>query len=436
MYVGDLKVLESEIAAVQNNAPQYVFPDFAAIIHTPKIDINIDYLLKITNERNYQKDLAENYVVDFIVSLGTYVEDIFPYKDSLEITIFKNGKPKRFKAVIMNMERKVDNSLISGATRDDLDKLDVVRIKLQCIDPIIMVLKQLLISGIYRDITLDKLIAGLHGQSLSTAKISGKPIKHKISIKELNNKAQYKHVVIPTNTKLAKLVTYLQTGDYGLYNGDAGYFVYRNFNDDTYNFYVYPMYDYTRYEKEKDAKLMLLDSRYYQTNFTDLDLYYDSKANAYKIPVSNIDIKNKGVRPLFDTGDTIYEMDPDITVDPNSIAVSDTDVTYDTYGTINEYRVRPDVDGLHSRVPTDWDDNVFKYRSGLFLLMENVAMFTLPLIDDTPLKPGMLVKYMYARKDTTNVLRGVLQYVNTEYNIINKTTSTVLTLVLEREVVK
>jgi len=418
------KYLEKEINNILLNSEKFEFPEIKFWLHTPEEDIEIKYPMFVEITKNFTQNISDEVFAEFLIGMGDYKEKIHKYKDSLELTIeFKYKrytKRNRYKFVILNLDTRMEDTRYANVSQDNLNKLDNILVKGQCVDPIILVLKQLLVSGIYTNTNIENFLKGIFGYYLvgkNGVKIRGASIKLNLDIMKPDNLRTYNHIIVKSNTKLIKLPILMQIGDYGIYNGGCN--VYIDGNGLNYNLSIFPTHDGDRFNTEKDRdKLLIFNSSKYYVDINDVTYFKDGKF--LKMTANNLMVFDKGENDLFRVGDSLYVVDPNRTQNPDYSLVNDNEILLDKYGINKQTTLRENKDGYRNIIDTNLDDNVFKYRSDLTLATMIPVGIQIPMFDENAIRPGMLMKYFNSKDNKLYSSTGVVQTVDVSYNITKK----------------
>jgi len=418
--------LDKEIIDITLKSTSFVFPKIKMVIHTIDYDdLTIDILTNINVNSNYTTNITDNINVEFTIGMGEFMKKIYSNKDNMEASLVFKHKlksiTKRYKVVVVTKAPVDYNSKIRNVSAEALDTQDVQKVVLQLIDPLTLALKNTVTSGCYHNLTITKLLSSTFSYNLKDVTVLGKPLDYKLNIFPLDNEVEYKNILIPAFTNVVKLPYTLQKGDYGLYNHDVGiYFsnIESNQKTVTYNINVFPMFDYDRYEKEKDLpKLLIVNPSVGYNHKNDFNAYYD--VDTYKVIVGDVEFKNDTEEVRFKNGTGIIETKSDI-ITQNISEITDEQiiVTPETlYGIEN-------IDGKlldYSKfINTKFDDNTFKYRSNVNKNTSLLAIMRVTNIDFNIIEPGMAVKYMFLKDKKAMFTTGTVQAIDYNYDISKK----------------
>lgn len=235
-------------------------------LHTTPGDFWASNILEMDLVRDYINNFGDELTIKVVLPLGTYSYKLYPYRDNLEVSIEREtisefgGKDnvkipveiERFKALLIgDVPQPVKTGLVD--TNEETNNHTMVEFELQLIERSLEPLRIKITQGIVRNVTYFNLIHGcLGGESFKTL-VAGKPSIDAIDIVEFDNKELHKHIILPSNTRLASLATFVHTRMGGLYYNGLGQYLQR-YRKKMF-WFVYPIYDVERYEKHRVPKM-------------------------------------------------------------------------------------------------------------------------------------------------------------------------------------
>jgi hypothetical protein len=455
--------LDNEITDILYKGNQYVFPNITATLHTPDRDIILNNINHLDIDMNYNSDLSDKITIDFMFRLGDYRDIILKYRNTLEITISidyaedngdrsttdtgiynrqsiilreknKGDKPLvyRYRFISLVTDERFKNSIYTKMSSEDLNNLDVIVVKGECVDPIILALKQYVISGIYRNYKLEDVIKGLLQKYLNKLSIDDDKFKYKFNILPLDNNTIYDHIIIKSNTKLIQLPYILQDQDYGLYNGHVNLYISRDI-DNNYILNLYPLYDVAKYDTTPNNRLMLYSADKPSKSFNEVTYYKESKASKdIKIVVSDISILDTGLNDTISLGDGLFNVNPNLVLDESLKAFNSTKMYYNTEELLTKEVNEDNITRITRLIDTNQDDNLYKYRSKILKTLNTFGTVTIPKSDIRIFIPGMYLQYLYNHDNTVVIKRGMVQNVSTTFNIVKKTSVSLINFSMEK----
>lgn len=239
----------------------YIF-DCKGKVQTVDSSIGVIDLNYIESASDFVNQVGDVLRIEFKVGLGEYVKRIYPNRNNLEFTFTKtpmaegfSGKKKnenikviRYKAIFNpSMNPPVGGGDLEQINIDDLNKLDIVVVRLELLHRSLEPLRVKTEEGSYQNVTVKSLTQGLLMKGANEVLVDGKPALDAVDVIEPENTGVNSLVIIPHGTRYMSVPTSIQQ-NIGLYNFGIGTFyqVYR----DLKTLFVYPLYDHSRFDKE------------------------------------------------------------------------------------------------------------------------------------------------------------------------------------------
>ena len=129
--------LYSDVEAVLNDpAPVYDYT-FTATLSVAGVTLETLKVISIDEVENYHEDCFSVVTCEVLMGLGTYVKDVFPGREDVEIIIYKQDYFQRnplrsyvYKAILLDADNPaVENEKYVNVDRETLNVSDVVEIK-------------------------------------------------------------------------------------------------------------------------------------------------------------------------------------------------------------------------------------------------------------------------------------------------------------------
>ena len=430
--------LENEIQQVLNSSVQEEFPTFSVILHTPDSDTNIKHLTNIDVERDFEKALTDIIFLEFLVQIGDYAEDIYKNRNTLEVSLcIKRGLKQnctRYKALILNVDKNIADSKIQSLNKDDLNKTNLVELKVQLIPLELMIIKKIEHEGIYGNANIESILKYTLNYELSKLKLHGEYFNLNYNIYPPLIKDKLESVIIPTGTKMAKIPSYLQE-HYGVYNFDANIY-FRVDNDIKKNFFywVYPIVDFDRVNKDQNIGIIYNTAR---QGISSSEASYYKKHHQLKLVTDETQVAGDNYNNLFNNGKGFEFQSVSNNLKSFSYDVS-TDI--DNYSVNNKLLMVNDGDGMDNTINIGLTDNINRVTSvlnhnKLAHVQTTVYNFS-GLWGSNPLEeliyPGMPFYYIYNNNknglNTAKKLPGTLLKQHISFDITKQTMMSVLWL--------
>lgn len=391
-------LIDLEINDIITETNENVFKDYAMYLHTTEEDVWVQFLKTVEIYSSYNENLTDFIYVTFDLPLGDYAKDILKYSDNLEATLEYTKDDElisnRYKLIITNVVDNIRNSDLNNETKETLNKLGFINLEAQLVLREMEALRTILIDGSYRNTTVEDVMYTILKLDSEKATVEGETIDLAIDIYEPDNTKNYEHILFPTGTKLLDVPTYLQEGDYGVYNASIGVFL-TNIKDKI-TLFVYPLFNYERYDKEEKK----LNIYYSQTDtLNQIENTYKEEGDVIKILAgTTTESKDTGENDLIDSGVGIVSDDPRAPLYKETVVTDDEAVT-DQSNRLTGDKMKKRRDNVDKYTYIGNESNGFKYRSAMIHKFMSYYTIKWNFSDTSLLYPGMPVKYIYEDND-------------------------------------
>jgi hypothetical protein len=408
--------------------PSYKNIVYEVIFHNKDTDLPIKLFESIEYNSDYNNNIADHIIVNVQMGTGDYVFDVFKYKDNIELTInIKRDNvlysSRTYKAILINTTDNM-SGIGSNIDKESLNKSGLTRVNFQLVDTNVEVLRVVKTSGIYKDMNMKDAIVAILNNGCSTVKVNGETLTPIINIVEPNNTTSYKHILIPTGTRLIDIPTYFQDNNYGVYSGDIGIYIKNkriDINQSKLNLYVYPLYT-TESDNYDDLIIYHSDGKLNKSS----DNTYTISQDSIKIVSNELSIMEIKQNKLMDKGGAVTGSNPDNLLMYNS-EVTDSSVSYDNSKQVSNSTLET-TDGLVNERYVGNEVNMYKHTSKVFDDSMDLVKIIWKYSNADLLHPGMNAKIYYQVDSSVRVMKGVLQRSYTVYNAATKLEETILLL--------
>ena len=421
---GLLKIPLSKISAT----PNYYNTDVKYIvrIHTPNEVINVDLLVTIMMKRDYSKSLTDELYIECYIPMGVFIKRLYPYRENIEISIERYWKTgsyiRKYKALLQNGLDKLSGNYRDTLSEENLNKLEMSISRFQCIDKCYESMKNFNISNVYNNTDVKSIMYNEFYTVLNNIKTASMDIsKMGIDISEPDNKSIYKNTIIPFDTKILDLPSFLHEKEYGVYNSLIGTYIQYYGNSSIPNLYVYPVYDEYRV-REVPKKLVI-----YNSNVA----MYDMSRNTYMvdgdllniIANSNTDSLNNVANSIIDEGVGIASSRVENLTNINAYPTDD-GVYYDRNKNMSfdkAYSVRDNNDKYKY---VGYKNNLFTERGNVVARRFQIMKFEWNFCELDLIYPGMPVMFIFVSvqlgmvKMTGTVLSTAMVYNKANNNTV------------------
>lgn len=454
--------LDSEVTEILSKGTQYIFPTITATLHTPSEDISITNINHLDIDTNYNSELSDSVSIDFMFRLGDYRDVLLKYRNTIEITISidytdvtysgttdtgvynrqsiitkekaTGDKPivNRYRFILGVVDKRFKDSVYSKMSTADLNELDVIVVTGQCVDPIVLGLKQYVVSGIYRDYKLETVVKGLLQKYLGALSIDEDKFTYKFNIMPFDNDTTYDHIIIKSNTKLIQLPYIFQNEDYGIYNGGINLYIYKDINDN-YIINLYPVYDNSKFETTTNNRLLIYSGDKPSKSLNEVTYFKESKASKdIKIVVSNVNIQDTGLNDTVELGDGLFNVNPNLVLDDDLKAFDSAKMYFNTEELLTKEVNDNNSSKISRYLDTNQDDNLYKYRAKILKTLSTLGTITIAKPDIRIFMPGMYLQYIYNNANTIVTKKGMVQNVSTTFNVMKKTSVSLINFTMEK----
>ena len=247
------------IAAIDPTDGHY---DLTVNIETPEVRFKPLAITEYNIDRDFNNKFTETRFISVLVGYGTYLFDIYPYKEELNITVSRklnkgfNGDvtsadnpypSRRYKAELKELpSSKTDASTNNLKMKDELDRESQIELVFELINPAIVDLSMMLQGATLRDVdttTATKALLNLVLSKLDHEETNAITKVDVVDGDDLENVRS--HVIIPSNTYVREIPRLIQENNGGVYGTGLGHFIQNGC------WYVYPKFNTKRVQDVK-----------------------------------------------------------------------------------------------------------------------------------------------------------------------------------------
>ncbi len=426
-------LLGQDIVDVINAASKNPNPranQYNLCLHTVDIDMTVLFFYELLMHGDYEHNYSDEIVAKISIPMGDFIYDIFPHRDNFEVSLIRETKTTRittrFKGALIDNTAIPDNGVYNKATREELNKMEMVKLSVQLIDRYTEALRVTPIDGVFNHCKVKDAIKAGISSCCKKIKVSGKPLEVNLNMIEPNNTFLYKHIDVPTGTNIIELPNYLQNSHFGVYNGDIGVYNKMILDNDKMvnNLYVYPIYSNSAFDKVK-KKLVIFKSS--NPNIDQVENTYFVDGDTVKIVAGSgtlaLDMSSGS---LISHGGDVATTSPDTAIQRNNVVKADgTSSSYaETNLSVKTNKKRKDGSNRFNYKGNN--SNAYKSRSEV--LKKSARHFRIPWIFSNPeiLYPGMPVMYCYVKDGVINKVYGTLTKLFTSYNTGKKISNSLI----------
>lgn len=286
--------LYREAMSIINNGETGSNVGWKAIIHI--LGENKTYVplqvIAINIRCDFVKAYTDEFTCTLLIPLGKYARLIYPNRTNLEITLTKSPlresseeiqydsdlESERYSAILIDG----DKSPTVGQGRetndeDTLDLMDILPVSFQLTNKAMEKIRMVSVGLGVRNATVKSAIRTLLTKETQNIKVDNKRVLEGVDIVEPNNKAVRDHVLLPQGIKIFDVCDYIQK-NMGVYNAGIGSYIRNRI------WYVFPLYDTTRFTESKQTLSVLILPR---SKFPQLERTYRKKGNSLTVLITS-----------------------------------------------------------------------------------------------------------------------------------------------------
>lgn len=410
--------LYREINAVISSGAKPVHFAWAATIHANGKNIRAMKLIEADINRDYEVNYSDDIHVLLALPAGDFWADIYPFQDSLEITLYKyplaevgdaanSNSPiqtERYKAVLLLDEQGsplLENTGANNDTRNTLNLKDLPPVKFQLIDRSLYQMMMMEVGNNFRNCTVEKALRAIMTTESQKVVVDQQRVNQGVEMVPATNQAVRASINIPQGTALTDVPAWIHQKCGGVYSAGFGYFLQNN------HWYIYPCYDPTRANKTAPA-LTIINlpknrfvgiERTYRIDGGNLvvlatgDVKFRDRANAMQLNRGN-GVRFTAADQLIDNWATVKGGVPIASRGKVSTEV----IAVDRPDGLNNARVSPRA--INANPFVEYSDLAARNGSPFALTWENS--------DPSLITPGMLAVVIYQDGESISQVYGVV----------------------------
>ena len=262
----DDTTLVQEIREITGSGPKDVHYYWHAQIRT---DAGLMFPLKLLSidiVRDYTENYSDYIVVEVAFGAGTYAHDILPYKDNLNITLIrdpigevsgdadlsKDIENQEFQANLLD----VNSAVIEGNSPFIQDKqagnlIDIVYVKFQLVDKALELIRMESVGGVFRNTATGDILRYLLTTISQNLDVDDEDAILGVDLYKPSNTVANKQLIIPHGTRFTDLPDFVNVKGDGLYSTGMGFYLQHHL------WYVYPLYDLTRFDNSPNGLTLI-----------------------------------------------------------------------------------------------------------------------------------------------------------------------------------
>jgi len=419
--------IDIELDVLLSKAKTNIAHSLDITLHTSSLDLVVTKSLEYAVHSDYRGNVADLIDVSFYYPLGDFIFDILPERDNLEITIkhMFDGKVdiNRYKFIPTNLDDFINHRLTT-LDRTSLNNMDVFTVEGQCLDRMVEVLlRSTVAGGIFKESTPLEVVTTSMGQVLDNISIADNERVDSIRTDMSQNAQVYEHILLPPTKKFFKLPTIMQENEYGIYNGGIGTYIQKKMGER--NLSIYQLHVYL--ENSERTHLRLINVNTNELSLSDRTSSFEN--NILRVITDSSDnVIDPGAMSSTENGLGFTGVDSGkVLADTVTLAEGEVTIKEDSYR-VNETTTRPD--GIDNRIDAGLIHNGYAARSAINVHAGSYIQVNWENSDRFNLEPGMLVTYIKRKDGKVVEVKGILHGAFTVYDLLNRTSRSVLHIFL------
>ncbi len=215
-------------------------------------------LLSISSAELYDENFAEVVMAELSIGLGTFNHDIFPYRDNIEMIVYKQPikevsdaedpnlkiRSYKYRAVLVDeSSAKLEASTNRASSKDAQDIGGIKTFTVQLLDPLIEQLRMKTAGGVLRKTNAGDALKLMLDKESKSLPLPTQELVKGVDIVTPYNAEMRDHMVINHGTRLTTLPNLFQDKMGGVYPTGIAHFIKDRI------WYIFPRYDVKRFKK-------------------------------------------------------------------------------------------------------------------------------------------------------------------------------------------
>lgn len=441
--------LTQEIDAITQQGPTPVHYQWRGEVLANGQKIDALKILSIDINRDFARSYADDIVVECVFGAGTFNIDIFPYKNDLTVTLYReplgevgtdsdlskdiDAQPLRAK-LIKSSSAAIEGNLAQSQDREAMNLTDLVYVSFQLIDLALEQIRMQSVGTVFRNVTSSEALRYFLTYVSSLIQVDDVHRIKGVDMVDSPNSTPQDHIPIRQGTRFIEVPELLDRSASGIYPSGFGYYLQQNY------WFIYPLYDLTRFDNAKQTITLINvpKNRYPQIERT----YRQTGNQLIALVTGGVRHRDESEAMQLNQGNGVRFAMAGQMIGDNA-QVADNKAIVKRALNNSELISQPRPDGLNNVMTSSnpITSNVFRELSKLAKRNGSYLQVKWENSDFGLIRPGMGAKYMYTVKDQVVEVKGVVvaahTYVATDVPGLTSArhiTNTVLTLFVDRNI--
>lgn len=255
-------IVTKEIEEIRRTGQVSIAHGWTLLVKANGKEIKALYLNSVALSRLYTMNFADELIVEAVFVNGDYEQDIVPYKDQLEVTLIKTpyssnlqGTADPTKSVVTNVYKAQlltggSSSTVAGdsplaVNKGGASKFAVSVVKIQLLNPVVDSIRKVTFGTVFRNVrAIDAIRFVLTKIARPTTADDAVNIRGVQALMDGQEEVR-EHIVVPHLTPVIDVPRVIHQNVGGIYPTGFHYYLQNRI------WYVYPLYDYQRFGKER-----------------------------------------------------------------------------------------------------------------------------------------------------------------------------------------
>ncbi len=255
----DTTSLYQDAMAVAQNVAEPIYSYFTCEIIIGGFTVTPLKVTSLTNVQDFESGYSDEINITVMMGVGDYDRFVYPYRDNLEMVVYDqpvvgtSGTPisslkrtsYKYRAIPHDVKSNVVAANVDIAeNKDEINKGNIKEYTFQLLDNNIEQLRGKMAGApIARKVKVAEIIKTVLGKASASVEVDDSVSIKGIELVEPNNTKQRDHIVIPP----CKFIDYIDElqNRVGIYSSGVGFYLSERL------WWVWPMYDITRFETAK-----------------------------------------------------------------------------------------------------------------------------------------------------------------------------------------
>jgi hypothetical protein len=253
--------LQEEVDEITSQQAKPVHFRWEALISmTGQVDIDVMKVMGLDFNRDYEKNVGDEIMVELVLPMGTYQHQVLPNKSNLTITLkrtlLEEGTgsavagaqlyTQAYRGIVMDSSSMaLEGNSLASSSPQAANLLSTVSVKFQLKDLTVEQSRMQSTGGIVKGAKVGDTVKALVTQMAQNLSVDKNHQIKGVQMTDANNDQVYDHISIPHGTRAMDIPAYIEHHYGAPYSAGMGSYIQEGI------WWIYPLYDLTQYDKAK-----------------------------------------------------------------------------------------------------------------------------------------------------------------------------------------